>query len=183
MLRKLLIDAYEQKKIVDINIYEAEEEESVIGYIIDINDKHCTIKEVDKFGNFDGNTTYAIDKIKDLSSDNWYLHNLHIIIDNHEKLNQDNRTTIYKKGMELISQFKYLKENEIITMLFFEEDNYELGIILDYDENFILLRDIGQDGCILGTTCYRLNEIIGLKYNGLGEQKTKLLYDVENVSK
>jgi ribosomal protein S6 len=64
MLRKLLINAYEQKKIVDINIYEAEEGESLIGYITNISDEHFVIKEVDKFGNSNGSTTYAIDKIK-----------------------------------------------------------------------------------------------------------------------
>ena len=64
-----------------------------------------------------------------------------------------------------------------MTMLFFNDDDYELGIILDYDENCILLKDIGQDGIELGITCYRLNEIVGLRYNGLGEQKIKILYD------
>jgi hypothetical protein len=179
MLQTILMSAYELKKIVDINVYETEEE-SVIGYITNVSAEHFTIKEVDKFGNSNGSTTYAVDKIKNISLDNWYLRSLQIIIDNHKKLNQDDRVTIYKKGKELTLQFKYLKENNIMTMLFFEEDRYELGFILDYDENFILFKDIEQDGSVLGITCYRINEIIGLRYNGLGEQKTKFLYD--NVS-
>jgi len=54
MIKKILKEAFEQKKLVDINIYEAKEEESVIGYIIDLNDKYFTIKEIDKFGNSEG---------------------------------------------------------------------------------------------------------------------------------
>lgn len=177
MIVNLLKNACEQKKLVDINIYETENEESVIGYITDISDACFTIKEIDKFGNSDGSTIYPIDRIKNISLNNWYLRNLQIIIDNHMELDQDSRVSIYKKGIELISHFKYLKENELMTMLFFEEDNYELGFILDYDEKFVLFKDIGQDGCVLGTTYYRLNEIIGLRYNGLGEQKTKILYE------
>jgi len=178
MLKKILKNAQEQQRLVDINIYD--DEESIIGYITSINDDYFTINEIDKFGCSDGNTVYHIDSIKDLSSDNWYLRALQIIIDHKDSLNQDNRNTIYKKGKELISHFNFLKENEIVTMLFFEEDNFELGFIVDFDEDFILLKDIDQGGSELGTTCYRINEIIGLRYNGLGEQKTKILYDANN---
>jgi len=177
MLTNILQTAYKQKKIVDINIYEPEDEDSIIGYITEINGECFTIQEIDRFGNLNGSTIYAVDRIKNISLDNWYLLGLQIIIDNNDKFNQDNRVTIHKKGKELTSLFKNLKENEIMTMLFFTEDNFELGIILDYDKNCILLKDIGQDGIQLGTTCYQLKDIIGLRYNGLGEQKTKILYD------
>jgi hypothetical protein len=175
MIKKLLISACEQEKLVDINIYETEEE-SITGYITNISDKHFTIKEIDKFGCSDGTTVYAIDKIKNISLDNWYLRNLLIIIKNNSKLNHKSRITIHKKGKELLPYFSSLKENMEIIMLFFEEDNYELGIILDYDENFILFKDIGQDGYELGITCYRTDDLIGLKSRGMGEQKTGLLY-------
>ena len=178
MLKQFLKNAQEQQKLVDINIYD--DEESIIGYITDVNDNYFTIKEIDKFGYSTGNTVYKIDSIKDLSSDNWYLQCLKIIIDYNNNFSQDNRVTIYKKGKELISHFNYLKENEIITVLFFDEDNYELGLILDFDKDFILLKDIGQDGSELGTTCYRINEMTGLKYNGLGEQKTRILYEAKH---
>jgi len=177
MIHNILKTAFEQKKLVDINIYELEDEDSIIGYITEINDKSFKIKEIDKFGYFDGNTIYSVDKIKNISLNNWYLNGLQIIINNVNKLNQDNRVSIHKNGKELISHFKNLKEKEIMTMLFFKKDDYELGIILDFDENYLLFKDIGQDGIELGITCYCIDDIIGLRYNGLGEQKTKLLYD------
>jgi len=180
MLQKLLIDAYKHKKIADINMYG--EEDSIIGYITYIDKEFFTIEEIDKFGNAIGSTTYAIAKIANLSLDNWYLRSLQIIICNRDKLNEEKRITIHKDGKELLPEIEYLKVNEIIVMLFFEEDQYELGFILDYDENFILLKDVGQDGCVLGITCYQLNEVVGLRYNGLGEQKTRILYDSKNGS-
>ncbi|GHV37196.1 hypothetical protein FACS1894178_8930 [Bacteroidia bacterium] len=175
MIKNLLKTAYEQKKLVDINFYETEE--SIIGYITNIEDKYITIEEIDKFGNVDGTTIYKIDCIKNISMDNWYLSSLKIIINNNSQLNKNNRLTLYKNGQELISYFKYLKDKNKIVMLFFENDNYELGLVLNYDNEFILLKDIEQDGHELGITCYRLSDIIGLKYNGLGEQKTELLYN------
>lgn len=180
MLQKTLIDAYKHKKIADINVYG--EEDSIIGYVTNIDEEHFTVEEVDKFGNTNGSTTYAIAKIANLSLDNWYLRSLQIIICNRDKLNEEKRITIHKDGKKLLSEIEYLKVNEIIVMLFFEEDQYELGFILDYDENFILLKDVGQDGCVLGITCYQLNEVVGLRYNGLGEQKTRMLYDIKKGS-
>jgi len=177
MIQNLLKNAYEQKKLVDINIYEPEDEDSIIGYITEVDDVYFTIKEINKFGNADGISIYPVEKIKNISLDNWYLRNLQVIINTNSKLNQDNRVTIYKNGKELNPYFRNLKENKIMTMLFFKEDDYELGIILDYDENFISFKDIGQDGVELGITCYRLNDITGLRYNGLGEQKTQILYE------
>ena len=178
MLHKLLIDAYKHKKLADINIYG--EEDSIIGYITNIDEEHFTIEEIDKYGNTDGSTTYAITKIANLSLDNWYLDSLQIIIHNRDKLKEEKRITIYKEGKELLSEIEYLKVNEIMVILFFEEDQYELGFVLDYDENFIQLKDVGQDGCVLGITCYQLNEVVGLRYHGLGEQKTRILYDTKN---
>jgi len=179
MITSLLKNAYEQKKLVDINIYDPEDEDSVIGYITEVNDECFTIKEINRYGNADGSTIYNVDRIKNISLDNWYLRNLQIIIDNHNKLNRDNRVTIHKNGKELDAHFKNLKEKEIMTMLFFnfKEDDFELGIILDYDEDCILFKRIGEDGYELGITCYRLNDITGLRCNGLDEQRTQLLYD------
>ena len=111
------------------------EEDSIIGYITYIDKEFFTIEEIDKFGNAIGSTTYAIAKIANLSLDNWYLRSLQIIILSWQ-IEWREEDYIHKDGKELLPEIEYLKVNEIIVMLFFEEDQYELGFILDYDENF-----------------------------------------------
>jgi len=177
MIRNILKNAYEQKKLVDINIYESENDDPIIGYVTAINDDFFTVNEIDKFGNYNGCTIYSVNKIKNISMDNWYIRNLKIIIDNHFNLNQDMRVTIWKSGNELIPHFQCLKEQQDIVMLFFDNEDFEIGILMDFDSDTITLKNIGQDGYELGITHYPINNICGLKYNGLGEQKTKLLYN------
>jgi len=177
MITSLLKNAYDQKKLVDINIYDTENEDSIIGYVTEINDEYFTVKEIDKFGNYNGSTIYAVDRIKNLSLDNWYLRNLKVIMDNHLIFNQDLRITVWKAGKELIPHFQYLKEQQVVIMIFFDDDDFEIGILVDFDSEMVSFKNIGQDGYELGITHYFINNIRGLKYNGLGEQKTNLLYD------
>jgi hypothetical protein len=176
MIQKLLKTAYEYKKIISINTNDVEWDESIIGYITEIDDVYFTMNEIDEYGIFIGNTIFAINNVIYVQPDDWYMRNLQVAHENRAVFTPNKRVTIWKTGKELISHFKSIKEDEKITRFFFEEDNFVIGLILDFDDNFLLIKNIGQDGKEEGITCYRVNDIIGLRYDGLSEQKIKLLY-------
>jgi hypothetical protein len=177
MIQNILKNAFKKKILIDIVMNENEDEESIIGYIVEVDKDYFTINEVDKNGHSNGNTIYNISEIKTISTNNWYLKNLKILIENNNSFNKNLRTTIWKKGKCIIPHFSSIKESQIITMFFFENDDFEIGILLDYYNDYFTLKNIGQDGREYGITTYRMENIIGLQYNGLGEQKTKILYD------
>jgi hypothetical protein len=105
------------------------------------------------------------------------LKKLKIVIENNYSFDKNLRVTIWKKGVSIIPHFLDLKNNKIITLFFFENNDFEIGILLDYDKNDFVIENIDQDGLVYAITTYRIDTIIGLRYNGLGEQKMKLLYE------
>ena len=176
MIRNLLLKAYEQQKIISINTDDIEWDESIIGYIAEIDDTYFTLNEIDEYGIFIGYTTFAISNVNYVQPDDWYMRNLQIMHENQSSFNPNLQVTIWKIGKDLIPHLGILKGNEKITKFFFEDDNFVIGIVLDSDDDFLLIKNIGQDGKEEGITCYRINDIIGLRYDGLSEQKIKLLY-------
>jgi len=181
MITKILKNALEKELLVDVVMNDIENDESIIGYIIYVNDFFFTIKEIDKFGYFDGNTTYLISEIKNISLYNWYLENLKIVMENNKSFDKNLRVTIWKKGKLIIPDFAFIKENKKLTMFFFDNGDFELGFLSDYNNDFFTINNIGQDGYDNGITTYKIEKIIGMRYNGLGEQKTIFLY--ENINR
>jgi hypothetical protein len=118
MIKKLLTEALKQKKIISITTKDIEWDQSVIGYITEINDSYFTINEIDEYGTFIGNMIYEINNVLCVQVDDWYLRNMQIIHGNVSMFNPNLRVSVYKKGKELITHFKYLKKNKKITTFF-----------------------------------------------------------------
>ncbi|MDR1552014.1 MAG: hypothetical protein LBS69_00940 [Prevotellaceae bacterium] len=183
MIKNILKNAFEHKNLIGITTKDIEWDQSIIGYITNYDDTSISINELDEFGFLIGNVTYIIDDILCIQIDDWYMQNLQTIHENKSMFNPNLSITIWKTGKELLIYFKIIKENEKITRFFFADDNFVIGIILDFDNEFILIKNIGQNGIEEGISCYRINDIIGLKYDGLSEQKIKLLYEMNNNTK
>jgi len=181
MITNFLKKFHEQKKIISITTKDIEWDQSIIGYITEINDDFLTINELDRYGMYIGNVTYKISDILCVQLDNKYMRDLQITHESRSIFNPEERVTIWKTGTELIPYFKTIKENEKITRFFFEEDNFVIGIILYFDDGFLAIKNIGEDGVEEGISCYSISDIIGLRYGGLSEQKTKLLYRERDV--
>ena len=181
MITKILKNAYEQKKMVSITTKEIEWDQSIIGYITGLDEKYLTIVELDEYGTFIGSITYMINDILCVQLDDEYMRDLQIAHENRSVFRPNEQVTIWKIGKDLIQHFKIIKESEEITRFFFSEDNFVIGLALDFDDDFLVIKNIGQDGAEEGITCYRINDIIGMRYGGLSEQKIKLLYRKKGV--
>jgi len=181
MITNFLEQAFKQKKLISITTKSIEWDESIIGYVTETGNAYFTMNEINAEGDFIGKTVFSIDEVLCVQPDDFYLREIQIIHQNRDVFNPDLRVTVWKKGKDLLSYFKKIKNENKITRFFFEDDNYVIGIVLDYNDDFFVIKNIGENGLEEGISCYKLNDsLIGLRYDGLAEQKIKLLYKKEN---
>ncbi len=176
MIKEFLLRAHNEKTLVGVTTQLIAWDESIIGYIIDMDDNYFTINEMDEYGALIGNTTIAIQDVLHIEPESWYMRNLLFIHSKASTFASNSRVTLWKKGGELNVHFEYIKENRILTRFFFEDDNFVIGMIKDLNTEHVMIENIGQDGSWEGVTIYKINDLIGLRYNGLEEQKIQLLF-------
>lgn len=177
----LLNNALIQRKLIGVNTPEINWDELIIGYITEINDDCIIINEVDEYGTFIGNTLIRINDILHICSDSRYIRDLHDLQNHNCIFNPNLRKTIWEKSEKLKHYLNELKENGKISTLFFEDDRFVIGIILEIDPEFCLIKNIGKNGKEEGLTCYRIDDIIGLKYDDLIMQKVLFLKNKSEI--
>jgi hypothetical protein len=177
MKRSLLESAFKEKTLIGIRTNAQDWGESIIGFIVKLEDLFFTINEIDEYGAYIGNTTIEIENIINIDINSRYEKRLKFINEYISTINPNNRTTIWKEGKLLIPHFNNLIVNETIVTFWFNEDDYVIGLLLKFDEDDILIKNIGREGDEDGISCHYINKLIGIRYNGLEEQKIKLLYD------
>jgi len=181
MIKKNIENAINEKSLIGIRTKSLEWGQTIIGYIVDLDETYFTINEIDEYGTLIGNTIIEIDDILHIEHNDRYQRRLQMIFDNRLIFNSNNRVTIWKEGKKLVPHFKKLKEENILSTFFLNEDDYVIGFLLDFNENHILINNIGVEGDEDGVSCYCIEDFIGLRYNSLSEQKTKLLYENRDV--
>ena len=169
--------AYKEKTLIGIRTNSLEWGEFIIGFIIKIEDSSFIINEMDEYGFYIGNTTIEIEDIIDIDFDDRYQRRLKFIHDHNSFFNINNRITIWKEGSKLVNHFKQLIEPKTIVTFYFNEEDYVIGFVLEYDKDQLIINNIGNEGDEDGISCHFIKNLMGLKYNGLEEQKIKLLYD------
>ncbi len=177
MNKKLLENAIKEKSLIGIRTNSTDWGESIIGFIVGIEETFFTINEIDEYGLFIGNTIIAIQDIVNIEINDRYQKRLKFIHENSSMFKPNNRISIWKSDVELFPNFKFLNENQIITTFYFDEDDYVIGIIIKFNKESILIKNIGREGDDDGMSCYPIVKIIGLRYNSIEEQKIKLLYE------
>jgi hypothetical protein len=177
MKRSLLESAFKEKTLIGIRTNAQDWGESIIGFIVKLEDSFFTINEIDEYGAYIGNTTIEIENIINIDINDRYQKRLKLIHDHVSTFNVNNRITVWKESSTLIHYFKDLMESVTIVTFYFNEDDYVTGVILKYDENQIMINNIGSEGDEDGISCHYINHLMGLRYNSLEEQKIKLLYD------
>lgn len=180
-MKKTLLDkAFKEKSLIGIRTSSLAWGESIIGFIVELEESFFTINEIDEYGLLIGNTTIVIEDVANVVINDRYQRRLKYIHDNRSLLNPNNRVTIWKEGAELISSFKTLVKTQKITTFYFNEDDYVIGVILEFDESYLMIKNIGSEGDEDGLSCYPINKLVGLRYDGIEEQKIKLLFEASS---
>lgn len=177
MKKALLEKAYKEKSLIGIRTNLLDWDESIIGFIVTLEESCFTISEVDEYGFSIGQTIIELDDVITVVTNDRYQKRLKCICENNSVFNPKNRFTVWKAGSDLIPYFNLLIENNKIATLYFDENEYVTGVIIKFDTNYLLINNIGREGDEDGLSCYPIDNFIGLRYDGLEEQKIKLLHE------
>lgn len=176
MINDILQNARKKNTLIGIRTDREDWDESLIGFVTDLDDRSVTINELDKDGTLIGNTNILLIDIISLDFDDRYQRRLKLIHDSRSLLDANSQVTIWRTGEHLSDQLNLLIKNGNIATLYFQEDNYVLGIVKAFDLNYILIHNVGVEGDDDGESCHLIDNLIGIKYSGIDEQKVSILY-------
>ncbi len=176
MIKSILKKALTDEKLVGIRTNMEDWGETLIGFITEINNSCFTIREIDEYGFTEGNTIVNFENVINIEIDDRYQKRLFFIYKNNSLFNQSKQITIWKDGNLLKEYFESLIQNNTIITFYFDEEDYVTGEILKYDKEVILIQNIGREGDDDGISYYFIDKLIGIRYNGIEEQKIELLY-------
>lgn len=177
MKKEILEKAINEKILVGIRTNMLEWGESIIGFIVDLGESFFTINEIDENGFLIGNTQISIDDVINIDINDRYQRRMMFIYNNNSAFNINERVTIWKEGKELTPHIKILIEDKKIATFYLNENDYVTGFVLKYDKTYLMIQNIGNEGDEDGTSYYPIDKLIGMRYNGIEEQKIKLLYE------
>jgi len=181
MRQEILDDALKLKSLIGIRTNGEDWDELIIGFVTELNDLSLTINEIDRNGLLSGSAIILLDNIISLDYSDRYQKRLKFIHENCASLNPNKQIAVWKGGAELTDHFNSLIQSKKIATFYFDEENYVLGIILNFDLDYVLIKNIGREGDEDGTSCHLINKITGLKYDGMDEQKIKMLYENRSI--
>jgi hypothetical protein len=163
--------------LIGLRTDDQESDESIIGFGTELKESMLTLNEVDEYGSLIGKTVIHINSIISIDLRDRYQERLQFIHDQKSNFDPNKRVTQWGSGSELITSLGFLTEEKIISTFFFENDEYSVGYLESYNSETFLINNIGLEGDDDGTSCYLIDRLVGIRYNGLEEQKIKLLHD------
>jgi hypothetical protein len=175
--KSLLESAIKEKSLIGIRTESVAWGESVIGFIVELEESYFTLNEIDEYGFLIGKTQIAIEDVINIEIDDRYQKRLLYIYNNNSKFDRNERITIWKVGEELLPSIKALIGNKKIATFYLNEDDYVIGFALKYDKTYVMIKNIGSEGDEDGISFYPIFKFIGLRYNIIEEKKIKLLYE------
>lgn len=186
MIHDFLRNVRKKNELIGIRTDREEWDQSLIGFITDLDDDSVTINELDRDGTLTGSTTILLTNILSIDFDDRYQQRLKFIHDNRSLLDANKQVTIWRTGTDLSDHLSFLIQNKNIATLYFsdpndEDDNYVLGIVEAFDQNYIVIRNVGKEGDDDGQSCRLMNDLVGIKYAGVDEQKIALMYKNRNL--
>jgi hypothetical protein len=186
MIHDFLQNARRKNELIGITTNREEWDQSLIGFITDLDEDSVTINELDRDGTLTGSTTILLTNIVSLDFDDRYQRRLKFIHDNRSLLDANKQVTIWRTGTDLSDHLSFLIQTKNIATLYFsdhndEDDNYVLGIVKAFDQTHIVICDVGREGDDNGESCRLMNDLVGLKYAGVDEQKIALMHKNRDV--
>jgi hypothetical protein len=181
MINNILQNALKENALVGIRTDREDWDESLIGFITGLDDQSVTINELDKDGVLTGSTIILLADIVSLDFDDRYQQRLRLIYDSRSLIESNNQVTIWRTGSDLSDYLDLLVKSKNIATLYFDEDNYVFGIVKAFDSNYILIHNVGIEGDDDGESCHLIDNLIGVKYSGIDEQKITILYKNKEI--
>jgi hypothetical protein len=177
MINDILENARKKNTLIGIRTDREDWDESLIGFVTNLDESSVTINELDKDGALTGSTNILLTDIVSLDFDDRYQRRLKLIHDSCSLLEANRQVTIWRTGEQLFNQLDILIRNGNISTLYFQGGHYVLGEVKAFDSTYILIHNVGVEGDDDGESCHLVENLIGIKYSGIDEQKVGILYN------
>lgn len=162
-------------ELVGIRTIDQEIDEIVIGKINALNEQNITIEEVDEFGDWVGVTTYPLREILNIEFDDIYLRKISQLLNQSNLISDSNQVTIWGQADELKDHLDKLIKTKSFVTLYFDEDYYITGKIVNQSQDSIVFNNYTLLGDEDGFSVHFFDKLTGLRYNSKSELKIKLL--------
>lgn len=175
--QRILQDAYVNNKLIAFRTEKEEWGDNIIGHVKELTPESITINEIDEHGIPIGVSTFKMDALIDIVTEDKTLKCLDFLEKHHNHFSQKKCTTVWGNGQELRNRIsEIMKERKPITLFVEDDDTNVIGIIEDIDEKSVLVAIIDSYGENDGKILVPLETINGVRWESLEDNTRWLLY-------
>lgn len=180
VLNKVLAHSKKTKTIIGLRKYD-DNEDLLVGHVIDYNDTLILLQQLTVFGLDDGIITIETKAIETIETEDSYVTAYQYLSENTDKIKAQTviKLSLPKKKnwqYELISELSVKKKMIAIELA----DSLIHGFIIDFDEHYLNFNSIGNTGQDEGRIIYKLNEILSVSIDELSSRKRQAFYEWHN---
>jgi hypothetical protein len=173
----VLKEKLEEKSLIGIRTIHQEWDEVIIGFMKSMDVNNLILEEIDEYGKSLGETMIDIAAILSIEYDDVYQKRLKSIVDSSVLFESKNQVTIWNNAKELKNVILELIEKGIVATLFFDEDFFVTGKLIECNDMYVQVNNISSAGDDDGYSIHLMDKLIGIRYNGKEEQKINFLVE------
>lgn len=177
---KILSDALANNKLIAFRTEKEEWGETIIGHVKEITSQCIIINEIDEYGTPIGTTSFKLNTLIDIVTEDKTLKCLEILEKQNKRLCQIKCTTFWGNGYELKDYIAGRIKSKKFTTLFVEDDDTDdtnvIGFVESIDENSVLVAMIDKYGETDGRILVPLDTITGIRWESMEDNARWLLY-------
>lgn len=113
MVFDLLLEAKNKSRLIGLRTKNMDFEESLIGFVHELNDGRVIIQEIDQYGKIEGLTSIDLKDILSVDYDDRYQKRLLCIFSNKELLDAEKKVIVYGNPEELVEIVRDCITNKI----------------------------------------------------------------------
>ncbi len=177
--QKILNDAFVNQRMIAFRTPMEEWGETIVGYVKELTSENITIDEINEYGWPIGTSTFKVESLINIITDDKTLKCLKYLEGQGEHLSLQKCITVWGTGYEIKEHItNKMIEKEIITLFVEDELNDDtniIGIVDDVDETSVLICLIDRYGENDGTILVPLDTITGVRWGSMEDQARGLL--------
>lgn len=183
ILQEIFFNSKKTKKLLGFHDRHIGIDDFCIGYVLDFDDSIVVIQHVKKYGENDGIHIKQISTLEKIETEDEYLTTCQMFFENPKLLPKQTIEGV-KFSFSDTWQYHFLNDNscigELIAFDLNGEDYFNLGYLIDFDEDNFIIHLVGQSGENQGTNVYHLSDINSFGLDTLECRKRKCMYELRN---
>lgn len=176
---KILSDACANNKLIAFRTEKEEWGETIIGHVKEVTSQRIIINEIDEYGTSIGTTSFKLDSLIDIVTEDKTLKCLEILEKQNKHLSQTKCTTCWGNGFELKDYIVDRIKSRKPTTFFVEDgdtdDTNVIGLVEAIDEKSVLIKMIDRYGENDGKILVPLETITGIRWDSIEDNARWLL--------